>query len=219
MDAMGGVSLHPSEKFSGRGAIQTPFDEYNVGANLPQVAPQLICQCAITRSVLRLSTTSHAVSRAWCGANAGPPSRKQLPSSKPLREPGSRGRVCGLAARRPHRGWQLPGVPCAARDEQAGGIVCAGGREGAVQDAQARREGGARRARRARRPPGAAPARPRRLPARAAGMSAAAAPTLAVLHGCYSGAVVLCVAPLAAAGSMLSRMAPLLLGVFCSAPT
>ncbi len=47
MDAMGGVSLHPSEKFSGRGAIQTPFDEYNVGANLPQVAPRLKCQCAL----------------------------------------------------------------------------------------------------------------------------------------------------------------------------
>jgi hypothetical protein len=52
MDAMGGVSLHPSEKFSGRGAIQTPFDEYNVGANLPQVAPRLKCQCALTSVVL-----------------------------------------------------------------------------------------------------------------------------------------------------------------------
>ena len=39
MNALGGVSLHPSEKFSGRDAIQTPFDEYNVGANLPQVEP------------------------------------------------------------------------------------------------------------------------------------------------------------------------------------
>lgn len=36
---LGGISLHPSEKFSGRAAIQTPFDEYNVGANLPQVSP------------------------------------------------------------------------------------------------------------------------------------------------------------------------------------
>ena len=37
IDALGGVSLHPSEVFSGRNAIQTSFDEYNVGANLPQV--------------------------------------------------------------------------------------------------------------------------------------------------------------------------------------
>ena len=39
IDALGGVSLHPSERFSGRTAIQTPFDEYNVGANLPQALP------------------------------------------------------------------------------------------------------------------------------------------------------------------------------------
>ena len=39
IDALGGMSLHPSEVFSGRNAIQTSFDEYNVGANLPQVPP------------------------------------------------------------------------------------------------------------------------------------------------------------------------------------
>ena len=31
------VSLHPSEVFSGRSAIQTPYAEYNVGADLPQM--------------------------------------------------------------------------------------------------------------------------------------------------------------------------------------
>ena len=31
------VSLHPSEVFSGRAAIQTPYAEYNVGADLPQM--------------------------------------------------------------------------------------------------------------------------------------------------------------------------------------
>ena len=37
MDSMGGnIMLHPSERFSGREAIQTPYAEYNVGANLPQ---------------------------------------------------------------------------------------------------------------------------------------------------------------------------------------
>lgn len=48
IDALGGVSLHPSEVFSGRTAIQTPFDEYNVGANLPQVSPlpiPALCMC------------------------------------------------------------------------------------------------------------------------------------------------------------------------------
>lgn len=38
MDSMGEVSLHPSERFSARDAIQTPYAEYNVGANLPQAS-------------------------------------------------------------------------------------------------------------------------------------------------------------------------------------
>ena len=39
MDSMGGdITLHPSERFSGRDAIQTPYAEYDVGSNLPQVS-------------------------------------------------------------------------------------------------------------------------------------------------------------------------------------
>ena len=38
MDAMGDIMLHPSERFSGRGAIQTPYAEYDVGKDLPQVS-------------------------------------------------------------------------------------------------------------------------------------------------------------------------------------
>ena len=38
MGNMDDISLHPSEKFSARDAIQTPYAEYNVGANLPQAS-------------------------------------------------------------------------------------------------------------------------------------------------------------------------------------
>ena len=38
MESMGNIALHPSERFSGRDAIQTPYAEYNVGANLPQAS-------------------------------------------------------------------------------------------------------------------------------------------------------------------------------------
>ena len=41
MQEWGDIAVHPSEQFSGRAAIQTPFDEYDVGANLPQV---LLCK-------------------------------------------------------------------------------------------------------------------------------------------------------------------------------
>ncbi|KAK9806400.1 hypothetical protein WJX73_002265 [Symbiochloris irregularis] len=39
MDSMDAdITLHPSERFSGRDAIQTPYAEYDVGSNLPQVS-------------------------------------------------------------------------------------------------------------------------------------------------------------------------------------
>ncbi len=38
LDELNRVTLHASETFSARHAIQTPFDEFRVGANLPQVS-------------------------------------------------------------------------------------------------------------------------------------------------------------------------------------
>lgn len=38
LDELNRVTLHASETFSGRSAIQTPFEEFRVGANLPQAS-------------------------------------------------------------------------------------------------------------------------------------------------------------------------------------
>jgi hypothetical protein len=38
LDELNRVTLHASETFSARNAIQTPFEEFRVGANLPQAS-------------------------------------------------------------------------------------------------------------------------------------------------------------------------------------
>ena len=43
MSSLGDIVLHPSERFSGRDAIQTPYAEYNVGADLPKASEKELC--------------------------------------------------------------------------------------------------------------------------------------------------------------------------------
>lgn len=46
MSSLGDISLHPSERFSGRDAIQTPYAEYNVGADLPKASEKELAKLA-----------------------------------------------------------------------------------------------------------------------------------------------------------------------------
>ncbi len=123
------------------------------------------------------------------------------------------GVMCARVRRRARRSWELPGMPYSVRDEWAGSMMRAAAQVGEKELSKMRKRA-EKEERGARAALAAHQVRPRRSrggsPCAAASRSAAAAPALAVLHGCSQRCIRIRIAPLAAAGSMQTRTATLL---------